>query len=120
MILEKLKFVNDLYFDTDFGRKYLDLRKKEITNDLIIIYQIRNQIVHKAHLDPIRFFFYTKKAENYCRFLLLKIINQYSYENIFNFNSLIYRKTYDYTLLYDQLKNEPNFNLFQYFSNKSN
>lgn len=115
---EKILFVYNFYFDKEFGRKYIDERKKEISNDLTLIYQIRNQIVHKAYVNEHMVFFYTKKAEKFSKMILLYFIHEFGNRGKNNYESILFRKSYDLNLLYDKLKNDVNFTIFDYYSNK--
>lgn len=73
----KIEEVIKFYNDRKIAQKIILKQIRKIKDDLLLIYRLRNFIVHNANFDNYLLQYYTEKASIYSGNLLREIINQY-------------------------------------------
>lgn len=92
-IIGKIKSVRRFYNDNKYAKEKIEQQIQKVENDVILIYRLRNQIVHDAEFNSQVLPYYIQKAEELAKDLLKEIIHKYKVENIDNIEDiLIYYK----------------------------
>ena len=112
VIKEKLIFIKKLYSDNNFLKKYIKQNEKNIKNDLLLIYRLRNKIVHKAHYDNRILPYYVKKIEKYSRILLIEVNEKYIKNQKLNLKEIILSSHIKIEMLENKIKNNLHIDLF--------
>jgi hypothetical protein len=74
----KIETVSNFYNDNIFAQKVILKQNRKIKDDLLLIYRLRNFIVHNANFDNYLLPYYTDKASIYSGNLLREIIYRYT------------------------------------------
>lgn len=75
--LQKVKDIYSYFNDTNYCLKVTKQRKKEYESDLIIIYRLRNQIIHNALSNDITTEFYFPLLKRISNFFLNAVLDEY-------------------------------------------
>lgn len=79
-ILDKINSVIRFYSDFGYTKSVVIDQISNIKNDILMIYRLRNLIVHNAHYDNTLLPYYAWKAKTYCGNLLRKFIDEFEEE----------------------------------------
>lgn len=112
VIKEKLIFIKKLYSNNNFLEKYIKQNEKNIKDDLLLIYRLRNKIVHKAHYDNRILPYYIKKIEKYSRILLIEVTEKYIKNQKLDLKEIILGSHIKIEMLEGKIKNNLHIDLF--------
>lgn len=78
-ILDKINRVKDFYENSTITKKMVDGQINQIKNDVLMIYRIRNLIVHNAHFDNTLLPYFVWKIKGFSGNLIRRIISDFSF-----------------------------------------
>lgn len=87
-ILEKIDSVISFYNDQGNTKSVITSFQEQVKDDILMIYRMRNLIVHNAHYDNALLQYYVWKINSYSGFLIRKYISKYKEVN--NFEDFIF------------------------------
>lgn len=76
-ILDKINSVKLFYNDYGFAKSTINNHITNVKHDILMIYRLRNLIVHNAHYDNTLLPYYVWKVKTYCGGLLRKFIQDF-------------------------------------------
>lgn len=82
-ILDKIDSVISFYNGQENTKEIILDHKKQVKEDILMIYRMRNLIVHNAHYDNALLQYYIWKIRSYSGFLIRKFITKYDDVNSF-------------------------------------
>lgn len=97
--LEKVKFVDRYYNDINYSAKITKESQREYKSNLIIIYRLRNQIIHNALSNDITTIFYFPLLKKIANFFLNEVLEEYVNNKNLTINEIIL-KIYSKSILY--------------------
>ncbi len=101
---EKTRFVYEFYYSKETGSKFIEKEHRRITDDLTLIYRMRNRIVHNAHYEIHSLNFLAERAADICQKVLLAIIRKNLTNPQTSFQSLLLGEIAKFELLQERLK----------------
>lgn len=99
VLADKINTVEDYYYKPKESIKLIDEKIKIIKEDIMMIYRLRNKIVHNAHYQDVMLEFYVTKAETYSKQLLHTIINGYCFKEIESIDCILMSRYVEFTRL---------------------
>jgi len=74
LFYERIEFTKCIYADRTFAKKELFRLKVAARDDSILIYQLRNRIVHSAYVDTKGTAYFVERAQKFAKLLLKAVI----------------------------------------------
>ncbi len=97
--LQEVKFVDKYYNDINYSAKITKENQSDYKSNLIIIYRLRNQIIHNALSNDITTIFYFPLLKKMANFFLNEILEEYVNNKNLTINEIILR-IYSKSILY--------------------
>lgn len=72
--IDQLDNVKRFYSDSSYSKKILENHIEQIRNDLLMIYRLRNLIVHNAHYDNTLLKYYVRKIKDFSNDFIRAVI----------------------------------------------
>jgi hypothetical protein len=92
IVKEKISELNDFYSDGPKAAKMLVDDIENIQRDLLLIYRMRNKIVHDAHFDSLHINFWAKRLNYYVHLCLSSLVKNACDGKERNYDYLLQRK----------------------------
>ncbi len=113
IILEKISFISKFYFDISFAKKHLLEKIEDLKNDILLIYRLRNKIVHKAHYDNNILPYYIQKIEKYSSTLLQELLSGYKQNNKITQEEIFSKRYIHSKIIISKLENGVSIDFFE-------
>lgn len=97
--LPKVKNLDKYFNDKDYSSKMVNDRKKDYESNLVIIYRLRNQIIHNALSNDITTEFYLPLLKRMANFFLNAVLDEYINNKNLTIDEIIL-KIYSKSILY--------------------
>lgn len=97
--LQKVKDVDSYFNDINYSSKLIKEKKNDYELSLIIIYRLRNQIIHNALSNDITTEFYFPLLKKMANFFLNAVLDEYINNKNLSIEEIIY-KIYSKSILY--------------------
>lgn len=88
-IRRQIKFVRRFFNDNKYAKHKIMEEINKVETDILLIYRLRNQIVHNAGINSKVLPYYIQKAENLAKDLLKEIIHKYKLEKMDNIEDIL-------------------------------
>lgn len=85
-------------------RNHFEARRSDIADEILLIYRLRNKIVHNAHYDSTILPFYSNKAKSLAYLLSTFVVNMYIEHPSMTLDEMLLRPLIHANLLEDRLK----------------
>lgn len=76
--LARIRSLRKFYQESSFRESQIQERLKFIKNEILLIYRLRNLIVHNAQIDNTTTSYYASVIEKFARSLFMKLSNEFS------------------------------------------
>ncbi len=73
LLLDHLKEIHKFYSNAKYAKEVVGNETQAFTDDLVLLYRIRNKIVHNADYEDSMLPFYIRSIESYAKTLLAKV-----------------------------------------------
>ncbi len=97
LIIEKIEFAENFFFSNKFAYDHLIKRKSLIKTDLLLIYRLRNRIVHNAVYDETMLTIYVQKVKNYAEIAILSILKEHCLSGEKSIDEILIKKNIELT-----------------------
>jgi hypothetical protein len=92
IIKDKILFAEKFFFQSEYANEYLVNQINEMKTDLILIYRLRNKIVHNAEYNDTMLAIYVQKVKKYARDLLKTLLSDYCINNKLSIDDILMQK----------------------------
>lgn len=92
LIKDKIIFAESFFFNTEFAIKFIKDQISQMKDDILLIYRLRNKIVHNANYDDTTLSIYVQKAKKYSQRILYSILSGYCIENNKSIDDILMKK----------------------------
>jgi len=116
IMLEKLISINEFYFNNKISKEKIYTLFNDIKNEILLLYRIRNKIVHNAFYNSPFIEYYVNKLEFIVSTVFFDIIDKKG-KKTFEENMII--KYVEYENINNRLEKDKNYTLYQYIKNGS-
>jgi hypothetical protein len=103
-ILEKISSTKKYYFDIDYAKRFILEQISSLSDDILLLYRLRNKIVHRAHFDNKILPYYVEKMERYSNILLREVIFSYSKNNELTLKEIIANRYTNAKIIINKIK----------------
>jgi len=116
IMLEKLISIKELYFNNNIAKIKIKSLFNDIKNEMLLLYRIRNKIVHNAFFHSPFMEYYVNKLEFIVSMIFFDIIDKKGKKT---FEEKIIKKYVEYENITNRLKRDVNYTLYQYIKDRS-
>jgi hypothetical protein len=116
IMLEKLISIKEIYFDNKIAKIKLNGLFSDIKNEILLLYRIRNKIVHNAFYHSHFMEYYVNKLEFIVSTIFFDIIDKKGKEK---FEENMIKKYVEYENINNRLEKDTNYTLYQYIKDRS-
>jgi len=116
IMLEKLISIKEIYFDNKIAKIKLNSLFNDIKNEILLLYRIRNKIVHNAFYNSPFMEYYVNKLQFIVSTIFYDIIDKKGKEA---FEENMIKKYVEYENINNRLEKDGNYTLYQYIKDRS-
>jgi len=116
IILEKLNSINEFYFNNNNAKRKIFTLFNDIKNEILLLYRIRNKIVHNAFYNSPFMEYYINKLQFIVSTIFYNIIDKKGKEA---FEENMIKKYVEYENINNRLEKDENYTLYQYIKDRS-
>jgi len=116
IIHEKLIAINEFYFNNNSAKNKIYTLFNDIKNEILLLYRIRNKIVHNAFYNSPFMEYYVNKLGFIVSTVFLDIIDK---KGKIMFEENMIKKYVEYENINNRLEKDGNYTLYQYIKDRS-
>jgi len=109
--------VQNLYNKNEFAEEQLKVFKIQIQEDLLMLYNFRNKIVHNAYMDNNTLPYYVNKCMWYSGDLLRIVIHEHINKRIKDLDEIYITNHLRWHKFISELQNDKHIDLIKYLDN---
>ncbi len=114
---DEISFVQNLYNKNEFAEEQLKVFKIQIQEDLLMLYNFRNKIVHNAYMDNNTLPYYVNKCMWYSGDLLRIVIHEHINKRIKDLDEIYITNHLRWHKFISELQNDKHIDLIKYLDN---
>lgn len=112
IIREKIVFAKSFYKnENQLQKTMLETWKKMTEDEMLLLYRLRNKIVHNAHYDYTILPFYVEKARVFAGQILRYAVEEYNQDPSSSLESLAIKALVELKIMMERLKNNETLNI---------
>jgi hypothetical protein len=112
IIKDRIIFTKEFYTDKQFTKEQISKQIDDTKDDILLIYRLRNKIVHNAHYDNIILPYYVEKIRRYSSIVLRKVIYKHYKNKSLTIEEILMSQYVKTNCLLEKLSNNLNVDFF--------